>query len=364
MKKLLLIFGFFALISCGDDDSSSGNADNYDRAEMLANWADNIIIPAYTDFQVKLTNLQNSSDNFLNDNSSKNLLALRNDYLTANKTWQYVMMFSSLGKADELNISNWVNRYPTNNVSIESNIVSNDTDFNLPSTNTQQGFPALDYMLYGLADNDADILTKYSNENYKSYLSGLVARLINLNDAVLADWNNGYRDVFVQSSGNTTTSSVNIMVNDYIFNYEKFFRTYKLGGPLGIFSNVVRPQDVEAFYGMHSQELCLAALDGIEDFFYGKSYTSNSNGESLKTYLEYLDAKTDGEALVPLITNQLQTARTKINELDSDFAKQLETDTALATDAFDEMQRMIIYFKIDMLSAFNIGTDYVDNDGD
>jgi predicted lipoprotein len=361
MKKLLLFFCFFALISCGDDDSSTG--DTYDRSSMLSNWSDNIIIPAHSDLQSMLTDLKNSNETFTNDVSQSNLDVLRDKYLSAYKTWQHVMMFSSLGKAQELDLYNKLNRYPTNASSIDLNISSNTTDLTSVS-DTEQGFPAIDYMLFGIESNDADILNKYADPNYPAYLTALVQKIIELNDAVLNDWNNGFRDSFVQSSGNTFTSSVNVMVNDYIFNYEKYFRTYKLGGPLGIFSNEVRPQDVEVYYGKQSKELCLESLDAIENFFIGKAYASSSKGASLKTYLENLDAKKDGEALVPLMLDQLQVARTKINELDSDFANQLSTDTDKATEAFDEMQRMIVYLKVDMLSAFNIGIDYVDNDGD
>ncbi len=364
MKNILILLCVFVFISCGDDDSSGGNADNYDRSEMLINWSDNIIIPAYTDFQLKLTNLKNATETFTNDLSQENLITLRNEYLTANKTWQYVMMFSSLGKADELDVNNWVNRYPTDVTLIESNIADNNTNFILPSTNTQQGFPALDYMLYGIANTDVGILSKYSDSNYKSYLNALVTRLIDLNDTVLDDWNNGYKDIFVQSSGNTAASSVNIMVNDYIYYYEKFFRTYKLGGPLGAFSGLVRPQDVESYYGKHSKELCLSALDAIEDFYNGKSYKGNSESASLKTYLEYLDAKKDGETLVPLMLAQLENVREKVNLLESDFSLQIQNDESSAMNTYYAMQRMIVFLKIDMLSAFNIGTDYVDNDGD
>jgi len=60
----------------------------------------------------------------------------------------------------------------------------------------------------------------------------------------------------------------------------------------------------------------------------------------------------------------MQSARTKINLLDSDFATQLNTNTAPANTAYTEIQRLVPMLKIDMISAFDISFDYEDNDGD
>jgi hypothetical protein len=373
MKNLLLLLTIFLFISCGEDDATTTTQepsvpDTFNRGEMLTNWADNIIVPAYTDFQSKLESLQVATTNFTASQSQEDLIELRSQYVSAYKTWQYVMMFSSLGKANELNINRWVNVYPTKKDLIESNIVSNNTDLTLSSTNTQQGFPALDYLLYGvnngLVDGDDAIRTAYSAVNYRNYLIAVVDRLSSLNQAVLTDWNGGYKNTFIASTENSVGSSINIMVNDYVFNYEKFFRAYKLGNPLAVFGIILRPQDVESLYGKHSKELCIAALDAIENFFNGKHYANTSQGESFNTYLTYLDTKKDGVALVPLILNQMDAARTNINGLDSDFATQINTNIEPAYTTYDEIQKLVPMLKVDMMQAFNIAGDYQDTDGD
>jgi uncharacterized protein len=373
MKNLLLVLTIFLFVSCGEDDATTTSqepsvTDAFNRTEMLTNWADNIIVPAYTDFQSKLESLQIATTNFTASQSQEDLTELRSKYVSAYKTWQYVMMFSSLGKADEININRWVNIYPTKNDIIESNIATNTTDLTLSSTNTQQGFPALDYLLYGvnngLIDGDDAIRTAYNSANYRNYLIAVVDRLSSLNQAVLTDWNDGYRNTFIAATENSVGSSINIMVNDYLYNYEKFFRTYKLGNPLAIFGVDTRPQDVESLYGKHSKELCLAALAAVQDFFNGKHYTTTGQGESFNTYLTYLDTKKDGEALVPLMLNQMDAVLISINGLDSDFATQINTNIEAAYTTYDEIQKLVPMLKIDMMQAFNIAGDYDDNDGD
>jgi len=364
MKNILLAVTILLFISCGEDDPVVSNTDSFDRAAMLTNWADNIIIPAYTDYEAKLDGLKTATTTFVTTQNQSNLTALRTEYLTVYKTWQYVVLFSSIGKAAELDVTRWVNKYPTDNTGIETNINNGTTDLSLPSSNAQQGFPALDYLLYGVGADDTAIIAIYSDANYSAYLTTVVDRLIALNTPVLNDWNNGFRNTFIASSGNTIGSSVNVMVNDYIFNYEKYFRAYKLGGPLAIFGGAVRPEELEVYYGKQSKELCLTALDAIQNFFSGKHYSSTTEGESFKSYLTFLDIKRDGEALAPVMLAQMESARTKINLLDSDFAAQLTDDITPANTAYTEIQRLVPMLKIDMISAFNIIFDYEDNDGD
>jgi hypothetical protein len=378
MKNLLLLLTIFLFISCGEDDVSTTNTNNntqepsipdtFNKADMLTNWADNIIIPAYTDFQSKLESLKVATTNFTASQSQEDLTELRSKYVSAYKTWQYVMMFSSIGKADELNINRWVNIYPTKNDLIESNIAASTTDLSLSSTNTQQGFPALDYLLYGvnnaLVDGDDAIRTVYSSANYRNYLIAVVDRLSSLNQAVLDDWNGGYRNTFVQSTENTATSSVNIMANDYVYFYEKLFRTYKLGNPLAVFGGLVSSQEIESLYGKHSKELCIDALDAVENLFNGKHYANTTQGESFRSYLIFLDSRKDGEELVPVILNQIDIVRSNINLLDSDFAVSIDTNIETAYTTYDEIQRLVPILKVDMMQAFNIAGDYVDNDGD
>jgi len=366
MKKIFLLLIVFVTLSCGSDDSSINLAptDSFNRATMLTNWVDNIIIPAYTDYEGKLSSLKTATTTFTATQNQTNLDALRAEYINAYKAWQYVVIFSSIGKAAELDVTRWVNRYPTDNAGIETNITNGSTDLSLPSTNIQQGFPALDYLLYGVAADDTAIVAKYSGINYSTYLTAVVERLQALNTPVLADWNGSYRNTFVSLTENSAAGAVNIIVNDYIYNYEKYFRAYKLGGPIGIFGGGLRPEDVESYYGKQSKVLCLAALDAIENFFSGKHFSSTTNGESFKSYLTYLDTMKDGEALAPVMIAQMQLARTKINLLNNDFATQINSDITPANTAYTEMQRLVAMLKIDMMSAFNVSLDYVDNDGD
>ena len=115
------------------------------------------------------------------------------------------------------------------------------------------------------------------------------------------------------------------------------------------------------FAGGNWREVC---LDAVENLFNGKHYANTTQGESFKSYLIFLDSRKDGEELVPVILNQIDIVRSNINLLDSDFGVSIDTNTETAYTTYDEIQRLVPILKVDMMQAFNIAGDYVDNDGD
>lgn len=372
MKKQVFILATIIslFIACSDDadsgDTGGGNnSDGFERSEMLVNWADNIIVPSYTSFEIDLQRLGIVSDEFAKNPNEILLNNLREAWLEAYKSWQHVEMFN-IGKAEEIGYSFFMNVYPTNVNDIEENIASAEA-YDLDHVNNQdaQGFPALDYLLYGVGEDDSEILAKYTTDDnadaYVKYVKDVVDQMVSKTALVIADWNGAYRDEFVGSLANTSTSSVNKLTNDYVFYYEKLFRAGKIGIPAGVFSGTALPGNVEAFYKKDiSKELTLEALNAVVDFFNGKHYSSSQRGESFKTYLEYLS----NDELNTIINNQFDVVEASINGLENDYTIQITTDNTKMTKTYDEIQKNVVKLKVDMLQAFNISVDYVDADGD
>ncbi|WP_452224303.1 imelysin family protein [Lacinutrix chionoecetis] len=362
------IFGVLAIVfvvfACSkSDDSNSGNGDTndtFDRVAMLTNIADNLIIPAYQDLDADLNTLVASKDAFIANVNQANLEALRTDWFNAYKTYQAVQMFQ-IGKAEEILFEEQMNIYPTNTVDIENNIQSGNYDLGNVNNNDAVGFPAVDYMLYGVANSDAEIIQIYSNINYINYLSDLIDRMQLLNNMVLADWTSTYRNSFVVNTANVESGAVNKLLNAYVFYYEKRLRADKVGIPAGVFSSTPLPSKVEALYkDDNSKELLLNALDAVQDVFNGKAYSSSAEGESYKTYLIALNRND----LAEVINNRFDAARTKIEALNANLKIQIETDNTKMTEAYDAIQLAVVSLKSDMISVLNISLTFEDNDGD
>ncbi|RSC92241.1 imelysin family protein [Tenacibaculum singaporense] len=367
MIKKFLPFLLLAVIvyACSSDSSDNPTpSDGFDRGAMLTHLADNIIVPSFEGFDNQLTMLKTKAAAFTDTPNATTLAEVRTAWLNAYKTWQHVEMFN-IGKAEELGFVNFFNIYPLTVADVESNISNGTYDLNSSNNHDAQGFPALDYLLYGVAANDTAILEKYTTDanatNYKKYITDVIAQMSGLTTTILNDWKGSYRDQFVASTGNTASSSLNKLVNDFIFYYEKGLRANKFGIPAGNFSSTPLPEKVEAYYNrVASKALALEALNAVQDFFNGNNFNAVGSGISFKSYLEYLKR---GD-LVNLINTQFTTAETQVGTLNDDFYQQINTDNTQMTKSFDELQKVVVYLKVDMLQAFDVNLDYQDADGD
>ena len=365
----LLLIGMIAF-ACSEDESTNPDESNdaFNRKAMLVNWADNIIVPSYTAFNTETNSLVTATTSFTENPTIEKLQQLRLTWIETYLAFQHVSMFE-IGKAEALNYRNRINVYPTNTSEIDNFIAEGNYDLSLPSTIDAQGFPAIDYLINGLAASDEEIVAFYTSngnaQNYKEYLNTLAETISTLTETVLNDWNNGYRDTFVNNTSSSASGSVDKLANDYVLYYEKALRAGKVGIPAGVFSNDPLPEKVEAYYkGDISKQMALEALQATQDFFEGKKFGGTTKGESFKTYLAYLNTIKNGENLGNLITSQFETAKNKIEGLNTNFSLQIENDNAKMLNAYNELQRNVILLKVDMLQAMDISVDYVDADGD
>ena len=363
-----LILGLSVLIGCSSDEGPAGGTDNFDRASMLANWADNIIIPAYTDLDAKMKEMSSATDFFVASPDQESLDALRTAWLNAYISWQKADLFE-IGKAEQVTMRNYLNVFPLDVDGMTESLLSGAYDLESVNRQDEQGFSAMDYLIHGLADTDAEIIAFYTDPanggNYKIYISDVSHRMEQFTDQILLDWNNGYRDTFVSQDGTSGTSSVNTMVNNYLFYYEKFLRAGKIGIPAGVFSGSELSDRVEArFRGDVSKELFLTALQATQDFFNGVHYNGQGTGISLKDYLDELNTIKETEDLSALINNQFNSARTSAANLSDDLGVQVENDNTRMLETYDELQKNVILLKVDMFQALGIQVDFVDADGD
>ena len=354
--------------------SSSTTSDpTFDRSAMLVFWADQIIIPAHKKFKEDLESLNNSIENFVSSVNEENFKLIKDNWLIAYKSWQYIEMFD-IGKAEEINFSPRMNIYPVNTERTDLNISNRVDDISNPNNYSSQGFPAIDYLIHGIASSESDILDIYLTadnsfeiNNHLKYLKLVSNQMLELTNTVIDDWENSYRDTFVSSTENTATSSINMMTNDFIYYYEKRFRANKIGIPAGVFSGGTLPDRVEAFFKKSvSKTLAIDAIDAITKFFNGVSFDNNTSesGLSFKDYVEFLETKKNDSPLGDLITDQFEISKTGLGELNDDFTLQLEENKIKMLEVYDKIQAAVVLMKVDMLQALNINVDYVDADGD
>ena len=368
INTLLILVAIFCFLSCEDENGEPTIIDDFDRQAMLEGWADQIIIPAMTAFSQETETLKAAAEAFETDPTAETFNSLRDAWWTAYLSWQQVSMFE-IGKAEEILLRDNINIYPSDTEGILENINAGNYNLELPSQRDKQGFPALDFLLYGVADGEDAILELYTSgsqaADYRAYVASLCIRIDELHDMVLASWTSGYKDEFVANSGNSATASVDRMVNDYIFYFEKALRAGKIGIPAGVFSGTPLVTHVESLYkGDGAKALFLEALNATKAFFNGQHFSGTGTTSSLADYLDYLEAKKDGQDISMLINTQFNSAIEEGTKLADNFADQVQNDNQLMLQTYDALQKNVVLLKVDMLQALNINVDYVDADGD
>lgn len=368
MLKNIVVFSALIIIACSCNDNTVEHpmlSDNFVRSEMLEFWSDDIIIPAYSAYLIELNDLKIEANAFFLDPNQTHLNDFRKSWLDAYLVWQKVSLFE-IGKAEEIGLRNFTNIYPTNTDLIRTNLEDLNYNLELPSQFSAQGFPALDYLLYGIENDDDSIINVLSTIEFEQYTTVLIDRLILLSTQVLDDWNQRFRDDFISNSGSSATASTDKLVNDFLFYYEKHLRAAKIGIPAGVFSGTEDINLVEAKYAkIYSKSLFVQGLGAVRDFFSGVSFDGQKLGPSLKQYLDdiHLNNNTDLDYSKSILA-QWDAASIAVSGLNDSFYDQILDDNIQMLAAYDELQKAVIFLKVDMLQALNIQVDFVDADGD
>jgi predicted lipoprotein len=369
---LFVVCGLLTLLpSCSNDGDPSTTDNTKDRQEVLINWVDNIIKPSYANFKAKLDVMLVSGAAFTTAPDNTTLTEFRAAWVDAYNEWQKVELFE-FGPADQYSLRNFFNIYPTNTTLINNYINDPSASLEVPTAYPAQGFPALDYLINGLAADDAGIIAAYTSDGEASkrvaYLKRLLEKMNGLTTNVVNDWNGTYRDTFISKTGLDIGSSMGKVVNAYVLEYERYVRSGKVGIPAGVFSSgVAQPDKVEAFYKKDiSKTLAETAHQAARDFFNGKGLTSGTEGPSFKSYLDALGAKdaTTNTALSTVINEQFALVSTDLAGLGENFSSEVETNNLEMTEAYTDMQKLVRLLKLDMSSAISVTITYTDNDGD
>lgn len=348
--KRLFIVGLISLtmFACKEDDKDDRVVD---QRAFLENTS-TIILSSYQVFDLSVELLDISIDSLTSNPSSANLTEARKNLKTAYLNWQRVSFFE-FGPEETASLKSSLNVYKTDTAQIELNIVTGNYNLDQISMKSAKGFPALDYLIHGKlnSENLNQLAESESTRNYLKAVSGEIRSKVN---QVTTAWAS-YQDDFKNASGTDVGSSTGTLVNQLNLHFEKFFRDNKVGVPLGVRSaGIAKPDFVESAFGQYSTELA------IENFRAMKSLYLGSNGNGLDDYL----VNSDAADLDNRIQSQIQLIEMKLNSLADPLANQIETAPNVVQEAYNEMQKLIVLWKVDMPSRMGVLITYQDNDGD
>lgn len=376
MKKWILItmlpaILMMAAVGCKkekDDSNNNNNNSSFDRGAMLANYADNYVIPAYADMTGKLSTLKTKTDAFVAAPDETKLAETRAAWKAAYLTWQETDLLE-FGPEASISLRNYINTFPVTVSKVNGNIAAGTYDLEQFGNKDAQGFPALDYLLTGLGTSDAAIVSFYTTDaqaaNRKLYLQAIVNKMVAKVGAVQTAWGT-YRGTFVGNTATDAGSSISLMTNAFVLYYERYLRSGKIGLPAGAMTGVAAGELTEAYYTPTlSKELAQAALNSVGKFYNGFGYSNNVDGIGFHDYMKAIGTKDDnGKLMADVINTELDEAKNSLGALTATIRDGVTTQRTEVLNIYQQLQEVVPLFKVDMVSAFGISITYTDNDGD
>jgi len=371
LKILSSVFLLILLYGCGDDGTSVKNNDKTDQSALLKNVGGNLIVKGYADFSSKATAMDTSVAKFVMGPSSSALDTLRNTFEQAYISWQNVA-FYNFGPAELVGLLN-INIYPTDTAQVKSYIAAGQGGYNLSSASaiTAKGFPAIDFLLYGVGTSDGAIVSYFeNNENARNYLKDVSHDIALLSKLVYDAWSptgQNFVSTFIANTGTSNGSSLSLMVNAWSQYMELHLRNAKIGNPNGNLSGSSqllgpKPEIMEAYYhGGLAVGLTRTTIKAISNFYMGKSPDGN-DGEGVYDYLKTINAQNG--TLADDYLAQLNGTLVKLDKLDENLALSIKNQRNDVTDVFNSLKNVVALLKVDMVSALSISINYADNDGD
>lgn len=350
------------LISCQKDDET---ADGFDRGAMLVSYADDVIVPAFSDLHTAIGSLKTSAVALTESVSEDNLVAAQNAWKESYRDFQFANAFN-FGPAGESGtrkgLAEEIATFPVSTDKIENTIAAgsfNFDDFNRDA----RGFLAVEYLLFPLSGDNHEVLQAFAATSRGAYLIGLIENMESRVGEVLNAWNTTYRNEFVSKTGTDAGSATAMLYNEFVRSYEAI-KNFKVALPLGLRAGQTGPEPsrVEALYSGTSAEMLKLHYQAIENIWNGKA-KDGADGIGFKEYLEKVEG---GPALINSTETQMVRIRGALNDLpDSPPLSMQITDSPAALEAVHtELQSHIRYFKSDMSSLLGISITYDSGDGD
>jgi len=364
---ILFVINVFLFTSCKDDDQQDPCSSTFDQIALFTNVADNIILPNYENLKSELDELSIITQVFVTNPDENGLSGLRVAFKEAYSSWQSAAQFE-FGPAEDVFLRNSLNTFTVNTNRVEFNIENEINNFDQPDT-YDQGFPALDFLLFGISGSDSVLETvklyreNADKEKYKKYLTDLVVNMQTKVTNTYETWKNSYRDSFVTRTGTAAGNSLSQIINSWNQNYELVKRN-KIGVPSGVLDlNFPLPDKVEAFYSGISSSLAIDALNASLNLYLGVGNTG-INGVGLDDFINEVNAEKNGKTLDEVIQEQFAKALNAVSALPDPLSESIENDELPTVLAYNEITRQVVNIKTDLPSVLCISITYVDNPSD
>lgn len=367
--RIRFLIGVAFLLGAGACEQKTNCCDNnsdFNRKALLQHFSDNIIRPAFSALQLSTNVLHDQANAFVANPTLPALAALQERWETTALRFQFANAYN-FGPAGEEGLRKGlieeIGTFPVSETKINGLLAAgqwNLNDFNRDA----RGFYAIEFLIFSPVGDPAAIVQAFQTNPAKAaYLAALTKDLKDRADAVVTAWSGSFAGTFVQNDGTDAGSSVAVLYNEFVRSYEAA-KNFKVGLPMGKRAGQTQsePQLVEAWYSGKSLPLLKAHLNAIENIWYGRT-DSGQEGPGFKSYLDTVEG---GKALIVSTESQLAALKTALGAVASApaLSDQIIQKEPKLEALYEEMQKMVRFFKSDLSSLLGIAITYSSGDGD
>ncbi|GAB5539322.1 MAG: imelysin family protein [Salibacteraceae bacterium] len=350
MKRLIAYTAMLALL-LGCKENPTDVEDTFDKEAMLTNMAENVIVPAYRQFDEDAKTLRDASVAFTEDSSEENFGVLTGAFIRSYRSWNACAVFE-FGPAADKNLRLTMNTFPTDTGQIMENLRAESYDLKSAQNADAIGFPALDFLLNTMAAEDKVVM---DDPKAAAYIQANAELIATLSSEIISEWGS-YQSEFQSNTSSSAGSSLSNLVNEINYEFE-LVKNARIGIPLGKKTlGETQVEKLEGYYFNISSSLATSNLSGIRNAFTG------GDGQGLDDYLNDLDVKKDGVLLSTAIVELMDEIEQELQG--KDLAHKITNDPSSLESLYNKTQQLVVLLKTDMPSQLGVQITYQDNDGD
>ncbi len=363
--KITPLFLLLFLCGCGFAPATP-TAVPFDRNEMINNITYQVILPSHAALESAAEKLVDAAQAFVTTPNADNLNTLQAAWLEVNLAHMATTPFD-FGPIYETRLHNRIDSRPSDTEFIDETLVGEvviDTQFVSSSGSNKIGLAAMEYLIFDAENGDEAVLAAFSTgedaENRRAYVLALAENIyettVDLKNIWDADSSN-YAQWFAESSGEMQ-SSMNMLVNQMLADLE-YLINLRVGFPLGKLSaDIARPEGVEAPYSQMSLPRIIATVEILHTIY------SGGEGSGLDDYLDFLEATYEEQPLSQVIHTQFETTLAALNAIEEPLETAVVNNPEQVNAAYDELRKLLVLLKVDMVNHLGIIITFNDNDGD
>lgn len=369
MKRWLLLLAICGLFACENENDFDPCKSDFDQQALLENVSKNIIQQDFKELNDNVQEMKVRKDEFLEDPTRFRFSTIESTFLGTYINYQKVDLYASFGPGEEVQLRSALNNFPVDESQIEANIANGTWNLDAPDS-FDKGFPALDYLLYGIWEAGVETPFQYyqNNPTAVEYLSDVIDHIAEKVSIANEAWQGEYAEQFISNTGTAAGSSISQLVNALNQHYENIKRD-KIGIPSGVATlGFTNPTRVEAYYSQTSIQLMRHALIANSQLFRGS--TSVRDGIGFDDYLREVNThRKDDPVDVEAILNQYTSAMNAVDSIvlitkEAALSTAIEVDNEPVINAYNELVKQIVRLKNDMPEALCVPITYIDNPSD